>query len=434
MTPQATTGAAHAPGAGRADTIWPAFRRISLPLAAGAGLNQLNRAITAVIGPELAGRFGLSAADLGFLGAVFFAAYGLAQLPVGAALDRFGPRRVQTALMGVIAAGAVVFATASGFLALILGRVLMGVGVAAALMAQLKATRTWFAPERVPAVTGWCVALSSLGGIVATVPVEWANAAIGWRGVFLADAAVAAAAGLWIWRSVPDLPGRERSVGGLAEELRVVARIVRHPAFIRLVPLVAMLSALNFVWQGLWAGPWLRDVAGLDAAARAQVLLVYAVGLTLGSFASGSLQSALVRRGANPLALLVVCAAGLLVMHALLIARVPAAWPWLWFAWPLLASVGPVGYILVGARFAGSETGRVSTTINALMLLMVFVMQQGIGVVLDLFPRNEWGGWDPRGYDAAIAISAACLAASLVWLAVPRDGRSSRSVPPRRAR
>ncbi|MCS6853542.1 MAG: MFS transporter [Elioraea sp.] len=414
-------------------SIWPTFRRISLPLAAGAGLNQLNRAITAVIGPELAVRFHLTAADLGLLGAAFFAAYGLAQIPVGAALDRFGPRRVQAALMGVIAIGALVFATAGGFVALVLGRVLMGLGVAAALMAQLKATRAWFPLDRVPAVTGWCVALSSLGGIVATVPVAWANAAIGWRGVFLADAAVAALTGLWIWRSVPDLPQGERATDGLIEAVRVVGRIVLHPTFVRLVPLVVMLSALNFVWQGLWAGPWLRDVAGLGAGDRAQVLFVYAVGLTLGSFASGSLQSALVRRGVNPLALLVACAVGLLVMHGLLIARLPAAWPWLWFAWPFLAAVGPVGYMLVGARFAASETGRVSTTINALMLLVVFVMQQGIGILLDAFPRTASGGWDPRGYDLAIALSAAWLAAALAWLALRKDAGVARSVPPSHA-
>jgi len=410
--------------------VWPTFRRVSLPLAAGAGLNQLNRAMTAVIGPELAARFDLSAADLGLLGAVFFAAYGLAQLPVGAALDRFGPRQVQSVLMGVIAAGALVFAAAASLASLVVGRILMGVGVSAALMAQLKATRAWFPPDRVSAVTGWCVALSSLGGIVATVPVEWANARIGWRGVFLTDAALAGLAALWIRRSVPELPAQDRSSGGLAEEVAVVRRIVVHPAFVRLVPLVAMLSALNFVWQGLWVGPWLRDVAGLDAKARAEVLLVYAVGLTVGSFASGSLQSVLVRRGVHPLALPVACAIGLLAMHGLLIARIPAAWPWLWFVWPLLAAVGPVGYLLVAARFAGSEAGRVSTAINALMLLVVFAMQQGIGVVLDLFPRTESGGWNALGYDVAVAISAACLSAALVWLVCANSVGAGWSVPP----
>ncbi|MFQ3622084.1 MAG: MFS transporter [Acetobacteraceae bacterium] len=403
------------------------FLRVSLPLAAGAGLNQLNRAVTAVIAPALADQFALTASDLGLLGAVFFAAYGIAQVPVGAALDRHGPRRVQAVLMAVIAAGAFVFAASQGMAMLLVGRVLLGVGVAAALMAQLKATRSWFPPDRVATVAGWCVALSSLGGILATVPVEAANAVVGWRGVFVANAFLALAAGLWIWRRVPDPPERSAS-SGFAGELRVLARILLHPAFVRLVPAVAVISALNFTWQGLWAGPWLRDVAGLDAFARAEILLLYAVGLTVGSFLSGGVQAALVRRGAHPLALLISCAIGLVILHGLLIARVMVDLPVLWVLWPFLASVGPVGYTLVSARFPGTETGRVSTAINAVMLLIVFVSQQGIGLVLDLWPRTPTGGWDPRGYDAAVAISAALQTASLGWLFLRRDRVASRSV------
>ncbi len=412
----------------RSESVGRLFLRISLPLAAGAGLNQLNRAVTAVIAPSLADRFALTASDLGLLGAVFFAAYGIAQLPVGAALDRHGPRRVQAVLMAVIAAGALVFAAAQGMAMLLAGRVLLGVGVSAALMAQLKATRSWFPPERVSTVAGWCVALSSLGGILATVPVEAANTAIGWRGVFLVNGLLALAAGLWIWHRVPDPPERSASAG-FAGELRVLARILLHPAFVRLVPTVAVISALNFTWQGLWAGPWLRDVAGLDAFARAEILLLYAVGLTIGSFLSGVVQSGLVRRGAHPLALLICCAIGLLILHGLLIARVMAALPVLWVLWPFLASVGPVGYTLVSARFPATETGRVSTAINAVMLLLVFVSQQGIGLVLDLWPRTASGGWDPRGYDTAVAISAAVLAASLAWLFFRRERADAHSVP-----
>lgn len=399
------------------------FRRISLPLAAGAALNQLNRAITAVIAPDLADAFALSAADLGFLGAAFFAAYGMAQLPVGAALDRHGPRRVQAALMLAIAAGALAFAAAGGFGMLVVGRVLLGVGVSAALMAQLKATREWFPASRVAAVAGWCVGLSALGGVVATVPAEGLTALVGWRGVFVVNALVALAAGLWIWRSVPETL-QERSSGRLADEVRVLAHIFAHPGFQRLMPLVGVMSALNFTWQGLWAGPWLRDVAGLDGTARAEVLLVYALGLTAGSFLSGSVQAALVRRGAHPLALLVGCTVALIVLHGLLIARVLADIPWLWFFWPFFASPGPVGYTLVSARFPAHMTGRVSTTMNALMLMIVFIAQHGIGMILDLWPRTATGGWDPRGYDAAIAVSAAVQAASLVWLLVRREGRA----------
>lgn len=405
---------------GGSEGIGRLFRRISLPLAAGAALNQLNRAITAVIAPDIAEAFALSASDLGFLGAVFFAAYGIAQLPVGAALDRHGPRRVQTALMVVIATGALVFAASDGLGLLVAGRVLLGVGVSAALMAQLKATREWFPAPSVATVAGWCVGLSALGGVIATVPAEALRALVGWRGVFVVNALIAIAAGWWIWRSVPEKLA-QRSSGGLAEEVRVLGRIMAHPSFIRLMPAVGMMSALNFTWQGLWAGPWLRDVAGLDGIARAEVLLAYALGLTVGSFISGNVQAALVRRGAHPLALIVACTVALLVLHVLLITRVLADIPWLWFLWPFFAAPGPIGYTLVSARFPAHMTGRVSTTMNGVMLVIVFIAQHGIGLILDLWPRTATGGWDPRGYDAAIAVSAAIQAVSLLWLFIRRE-------------
>ncbi len=392
------------------------FVAISLPLSAGAALNQLNRAVTAVIGPALADSFSLSASDLGLMGAVLFAAYALAQLPVGAALDRYGPRRVQAVLMLVIAAGALVFAAASGLMGLLAGRVLLGIGIAAALMAQLKATRQWFPSDRIAAVAGWCVALSSLGGILATVPAEWAAATLGWRGVFVAVAVLALASAVWIWLQVPDVPATAVSTGGLGAELATLARILRHPAFVRLVPSVILLSVLNFTWQGLWLGPWLRDVAGLDSAARAEVLLIYALGFTAGSFLSGTVQARLVAVGLHPLgtvALSLGFAAGI---------GLPL---WLgWSLWPFLASVGPVGYTLVSARFPGSETGRVSTAINAVMLAVVFAEQQGIGLLLDLWPRTASGGWDPAGYSLSLALSAGLQLAALAWLFLRRDDQA----------
>ncbi|MCU0985830.1 MAG: MFS transporter [Acetobacteraceae bacterium] len=394
------------------------FVAISLPLSAGAALNQLNRAVTAVIGPALADSFSLSASDLGLMGAVLFAAYALAQLPVGAALDRYGPRRVQAVLMLVIAAGALVFAAASGLMGLLAGRVLLGIGIAAALMAQLKATRQWFPSDRIAAVAGWCVALSSLGGILATVPAEWAAATLGWRGVFVAVAVLALASAVWIWLQVPDVPATAVSTGGLGAELATLARILRHPAFVRLVPSVILLSVLNFTWQGLWLGPWLRDVAGLDR------LLIYALGFTAGSFLSGTVQARLVAVGLHPLSLIVVCTLGTVALSLGFAAGIGLPL-WLgWSLWPFLASVGPVGYTLVSARFPGSETGRVSTAINAVMLAVVFAEQQGIGLLLDLWPRTASGGWDPAGYSLSLALSAGLQLAALAWLFLRRDDQA----------
>jgi hypothetical protein len=151
------------------------------------------------------------------------------------------------------------------------------------------------------------------------------------------------------------------------------------------------------------------------------VLLIYALGFTAGSFLSGTVQARLVAVGLHPLSLIVGCTLGTVALSLGFAAGIGLPL-WLgWSLWPFLASVGPVGYTLVSARFPGSETGRVSTAINAVMLAVVFAEQQGIGLLLDLWPRTATGGWDPAGYSLSLALSAGLQLAALAWLFLRRD-------------
>jgi sugar phosphate permease len=114
---------------------------VLLPFVSGYYLSYLYRSINALISEALVAEFGLSPGNLGFLTATYFLAFGLIQLPLGAWLDRYGPRRVQAVLLSIAAAGAALFASAEGFIALALGRGLIGLGVAGALMAGLNLDR-----------------------------------------------------------------------------------------------------------------------------------------------------------------------------------------------------------------------------------------------------------------------------------------------------
>jgi MFS family permease len=103
--------------------------RVTLPLAAANFLNQAARTVMAIVGPVLAVELGLSAIELGVLAACLFAAYAAVQLPLGVALDAFGPRRVQTVLMVLAAIGFATFALSPGFAGLAVARIVLGVGV-----------------------------------------------------------------------------------------------------------------------------------------------------------------------------------------------------------------------------------------------------------------------------------------------------------------
>ena len=130
------------------------WRMLVLPFAAGYFLSYLFRTVNAVIGPQIATELALGDNALGLLTSTYFLAFGAAQLPLGMLLDRFGPRRVEAALLVVAACGAAVFALADGLGGLASGRALIGLGVSACLMASFKAFSQCFPVERHASLTG----------------------------------------------------------------------------------------------------------------------------------------------------------------------------------------------------------------------------------------------------------------------------------------
>jgi sugar phosphate permease len=179
---------------------------VFMPFAVGYYLSYLFRVINAVVAKPLVDEVGLDAAQLGLLTSIYFLTFAAIQLPLGAALDRFGCRRVQAALLLLAAAGAVTFALAPGLSGLLLGRGLIGLGVAGALIAGLKAIAEWFPRERLQLVNGAFIAFGAAGAVTATVPVEWLLAWLDWRDVFLLLGAAAAAVSLLVLLVVLDPP------------------------------------------------------------------------------------------------------------------------------------------------------------------------------------------------------------------------------------
>lgn len=405
------------------------FARITLPLAAVNFLNQGNRALIAVIGPVLALEFGLSAAQLGLLAAVFFVAYALVQMPIGIALDLYGARRVQMTLCLVAGIGFVLSAVAPDPFTLGLSRFITGAGVAAGLMAMLKAHAQWYPKERVAGVTGAGLFLAATGGLAATAPAQALLPVLGWRGIFWVLSGLAVLVSLWIAISVPERPPGTVAVQrrSMLREVAEFGRIFSDRPFLRFLPAVMVLSALNFTFQGLWAGPWLRDVAGLDDAPRAAVLFLYALGMAIGSLVTGQATSRAQALGYNPMMVPYVGIGLMIVVQALLIVHPGGFWTLsvLWFLFAFGGSAGPAAYAVIGQGFPPELAGRVATAINGSMLVLVFLLQYVIGWILDLWPRTASGGWDPAGYGWAVGLTVAMQAGATAWIAIARPKRAT---------
>lgn len=356
--------------------------RVFLPFALGYYLSYLLRTVNAVISPALTGELGLSAADLGLLTSAYFLAFGLAQIPVGIALDRFGPRRVEGALLVLTALGAAAFAMAESLGGLGLARALIGLGVSACLMGALKGFAMWYPPQRQSSMTGFIMAAGALGALTASAPVEAMLPIVGWRGVFWIIAAVAAAIAAWIFLSLPDEAG-QASRDTLGQTLRSVGQIYASAGFLRFAASAAFFTGGFMALQSLWAVPWLMGVNGLDLAGAAVLLMVLNVGMLVGQLAIGLFGTRLAHRGVRPVNLMQVGFAGMLAVELGILLQIgPLAV--LWFLLGALSAVNSQAYLAAAAYFPREVFARVSTAVNLMAFIGAFAVQWGLGVALDL--------------------------------------------------
>jgi MFS family permease len=404
--------------------------QVTFPLAAANFMNQAARTVMAIVGPVLAVELGLSAIELGVLAACLFAAYAAAQLPLGVALDAFGARRVQAVLMLLAAIGFAMFALSPGFAGLAAARIVLGIGVSAGLMAVIKAHADWFERGRVAYVTGIATAIGALGSALTTSPVQAMLPAFGWRGVFWVLCVLALGVATWIFLSVPDKPRVPGSARTLRGDIALSGRILASRTFWRFGPAVATLSMFNFAYLGLWAGPWLRDVAGMDGPARAGVLLLYTFAMVVGSVLAGSVASRANAAGLPSFLVPIVCLAGMVLLQAGLMLQPsqPSVVLVLWLAIAVFGTAGPVGYVVMCQMFPPEQTGRVSTAVNTLTLGGAFLVQAAIGWILDLWPRTASDGWDPDGYSWALALTLALQALAALAMATAHRRRHAISM------
>jgi MFS family permease len=387
---------------------------VFLPFAAGYFCSFLFRNVNSVVFPELTREFALSPGTLGLLTSAYFITFAGAQLPLGMLMDRYGPRRVNASMLLVAAAGALVFATASGLPGLVLGRMLIGLGVAVCLMSSMTAFVIWFPRERTATLFGWMLLVGSCGALAATKPIEMLLRVMAWRSVFLLFAAMAVLASLCIFAVVPEKP-LVKKVTTLREQLVVIGDIFRNRRFWSVAFAAALVQGVAIGLLGLWAGPWMRDVAGLDRASMASNLLLIAAGFGVGGVCCGALSDRLARRGISPiLTYFAGCVACTVFMLPIVLGQREGSVAF-WALFVGFSAFGSLSYPLLAARFPVEITGRVVTAVNLVTFSIAFAAQFGVGAIINLWPVVD-GRYAVDGYRVSFALCWALQALSVGWL------------------
>jgi predicted MFS family arabinose efflux permease len=379
--------------------------------------SALVRAITATLSPTLTREFDLSAQELGLLAGGYFFGFAATQLPLGTWLDRYGPKRVILSFLLVAVIGCIAFSMATSFPALLVARVLCGVGVSACLMAPLTGFRRWLAPTAQLRANSWMLMTGSFGMVASTLPVQWLMPLIGWRPLFwglalavaVAMAAIAWKVPRWDASAVAETQARPGSY----------ADVWRHPYFRRLSFIGFFNLGGMIAIQTLWAGPWMVRVAGYPPLEAAGGLFIINLAM-LGTFWSwGMLMPWLARKGLTTDLLI---ARGLplsfLVLAGIIVAG-PAAGAWPWALFCMSSTFVALAQPAVGLAFPPALAGRALSAYNLVVFAGIFVLQWGVGLLIDGF--GALGFDEVSSFRVAMAVFLASCVVSYGYFMLAKD-------------
>jgi len=239
--------------------------------------------------PFVAESFKLSAREMGYVLSAFFVGYALMQVPGGLLADRFGIRVVTTVCITWWSIMTALTALAQSVGALLLIRVLFGVGEGPFPATAAKAISIWFPSREIGRANGFQLAATALGATVApliatTMIEDW-----GWRYAFVVLLPGGLVLAILAWRNVRGRPAgaqRYRHYEGIQANLQLY---LSTPA---LMWCACCLFLFNVVAWGLmnWLPTYLLQARGLQVREMGAVIavtnLAAGIGYPLGGYLS----------------------------------------------------------------------------------------------------------------------------------------------------
>jgi MFS family permease len=320
---------------------------------------------------------------------------------VGVLLDRFGARKTTSILQLLAVASTVLFAAADSVGVMFVARLATGLGFAASLMGTMVVVARWFPADRFALISALVLAgAGGVGSLMAATPMALLADWLGWRGTFYVLAGVTLLSSLAVYAFVVDAPEghpyHRRRIEGFGESLTGLVQVMRLPQ----LPYVLMLTTIGFstlmTILGVWGGPYLHDVHGLDAVDRGNVLALLAGGNIIGFLVYGPLDRILDTRKRIILTggtVNVLLLATLALASELTYIQVAA----LFFVLGFVGSYHVANLALGRALFPDALVGRGMTLINLFTFLGLALMQIIAGLIVGHFAGPD-GGAPPQAY------------------------------------
>jgi MFS family permease len=383
---------------------------------------QINRTGGAVLATALADTHGLAPVTIGLVTGAMFLASAVVQLPVGLMLDRFGPRKMVTALSFLALAGMILFAISTDALGLTIARVMIGIGHGASITGIYLLVVAWAPPERVASVAATVIAVAGgLGGLLSTAPLAISLQRLGFTETFLVLAVASMLITGLIWTFVRDRPeagAAPRPRESMAQALRGLVEVILDRNLRPIFVMALCFSAPFTTVGGLWAGPYLRDTHGLAPSSAGVILLVMVLCLNAGTFAYGPLD-----RVFNSRKRVVLGGVAIMTVTLAVLAMIPDPNLYVVVAlFAIFAFAAPI-FVTLAAHCRSFvpeyRAGRAIAVINLIGVGFIFPLQGATGWMIELFAIN--GAPTELGYRLVFATVALTLVVTGAVYAFSRD-------------
>ena len=350
--------------------------------ACGYFISALLRAITATLSPLLTSEFNLTAGDLGLLAGGYFLGFASMQIPLGYLLDKHGPKKIVSSFLFIAIIGATAFSLAESFAGLLISRILIGVGVSACLMGPLTGYRIWFADEYQQRANAWMLMILSMGFVFSTLPVQILLPIIGWRWIFSGIAILILIIILLTLLFIP--PWKNKINNDQKKNNGSLSDVWKNKFFISTIPLGLFNYGGMIAIQTLWAGPWMVRISGYTPLESATGLFWINGTMLVSFFIFGYILPKITKLGFKTMRLMKI---GLPISYLSLLVIIISgenAGTIHFTIYILTSIVLTLTQPAVALSFPTNLAGKSLTSFNLLIFVGTFIMQWGIGLVIDL--------------------------------------------------
>ena len=367
-----------------------------LALACGHMLSTLLRTIPAVSLDVMAADFRTAPQTLASLTSIYHFAFAASQIPVGAAMDRFGVRPVSLSLLAGTIIGALASGLATGPESFVFGQFLLGIATSGMLMCPMTLAAKQMSAARFGLWSGVILSIGNIGMLLSASPLAFVVEHLGWRAGFWISAGFGAAVAAAVFLLVPKQPAEHADPSSPLSQMAEVLRIGLSRPLRGLIALALVSLAASLVLRGLWGGPWLMEIKGLSRIEAGNVLGLFTLALIAGPVLMGIFDRTIGHRremlaATHSLAalLLALAAAGAPnypLSELLGVKAVPAPVDATLFVLMGIAiSTQPLLFGMTRQLAGAQNAGKALSAINLAFFLGAALMQSATGVVATIF-------------------------------------------------